>query len=81
LRWQSRTTWREIGYAWPESWAAIAVTGSAAGIALELVLKTIVMPLRSAPAVNDAYHYLVRNRAALVIDFGPEDRIGRFVIA
>jgi hypothetical protein len=62
---QSRTPWREIGYVWPESWAATAVIGSAVGIALKLVLKAIVMPLLGAPAVNDAYHYLVANWAAL----------------
>jgi membrane protease YdiL (CAAX protease family) len=61
----SRTPWREIGYVRPESWATTAVIGIAFGIALKLVLKTIVMPLLGAPAVNDAYHYLVGNRAAL----------------
>jgi membrane protease YdiL (CAAX protease family) len=62
---QSRTPWREIGYVRPESWAATAVIGIAGGIALKLVLKTLVMPLLGAPAVNDAYHYLAGNWAAL----------------
>jgi uncharacterized protein len=62
---QSRTPWREIGFVRPESWAATAVVGIAFGIALKLALKTIVMPLLGAPALNDAYHYLVGNRAAL----------------
>ncbi len=62
---QSRTPWREIGYVRPESWAATAAIGIAFGIALKLALKTIAMPLLGAPAVNDAYQYLVGNRAAL----------------
>ena len=62
---QSRTPWREIGFVRPESWAATAVVGIAFGIALKLVLKTIAMPLLGAPAVNDAYRYLVGNWAAL----------------
>jgi membrane protease YdiL (CAAX protease family) len=62
---QSRTPWREIGYARPESWAATAVIGIAFGITLKMVLKTIAMPLLGAPATNDGYRYLVGNRAAL----------------
>lgn len=62
---QSRTPWREIGYARPESWSATAVIGIAFGIALKLVLKTIAMPLLGASATNDAYRYLVGNSAAL----------------
>jgi uncharacterized protein len=61
----SRTPWREIGYARPDSWAATAAIGIAFGIALKLVLKTIVMPLLGAPELNDAYRYLVGNTAAL----------------
>jgi CAAX protease family protein len=64
-RWQSRTPWSAIGYAPPRSWAATALVGGAIGIALKLVLKTIVMPLLGAPAENDAYHYLVGNWVAL----------------
>jgi membrane protease YdiL (CAAX protease family) len=62
---QSRTPWHEIGFVRPGSWAATAVLGIAFGIALKLVLKAIAMPLLGAPAVNDAYHYLVGSRAAL----------------
>jgi hypothetical protein len=62
---RSRTPWREIGYVRAKSWAATAVGGIAFGVALKLVLKIVVMPLLGAPPVNDAYHYLVGNRAAL----------------
>jgi membrane protease YdiL (CAAX protease family) len=63
--WRSRTPWREIGYVRPRSWAATAAAGIAFGVALKLLSKTIVMPLLGAPPLNDAYHDLVGNRAAL----------------
>lgn len=62
---RSRTPWREIGYVQPESWAVTALVGVAFGVALKLLLKAIVMPLLGAPAVNEAYHDLVGNAAAL----------------
>ena len=61
----SRTPWREIGYASPRSWIVTVSVGLALGIALKLLMKAIVMPLLGAPAINQAFHYLVGNTAAL----------------
>jgi membrane protease YdiL (CAAX protease family) len=63
-RW-SRTPWREIGYVRPRSWAGSLAAGIAFGIALKFAMKTIVMPLLGAPPINQAFHYLAGNRAAL----------------
>ena len=64
VRW-SRTPWREIGYVQPKSWTQDLVLGLAFGIAFKLVMKALVMPLFGAPAINQAYHYLTGNQAAL----------------
>jgi hypothetical protein len=64
VRW-SRTPWREIGYVRPQSWTRDLAIGIALGIALKFLMKAIVMPLLGAPAINEAFHYLVGNRAAL----------------
>jgi membrane protease YdiL (CAAX protease family) len=63
-RW-SRTPWREIGYARPRSWIATAAIGVAFGIAFKFLMKMIVMPLLGADPINQAYHYLAGNRAAI----------------
>jgi uncharacterized protein len=61
----SRTPWREIGFVRPRSWIATAAIGIAFGVAFKFLMKVIVMPLLGAPAINQAYHYLAGNRAAL----------------
>ena len=61
----SRTPWEEIGYARPRSWLRGLALGIAFGSALKLIMKAIVMPLLDAPPVNQAYHHLVGNTAAL----------------
>jgi membrane protease YdiL (CAAX protease family) len=61
----SRTPWREIGYERPKSWAASLAVGTVFGIALKFVMKALVMPLLGANPVNQAYHYLAGNRAAI----------------
>jgi len=63
--WRSRTPWREIGYVRPRSWIASVAVGIVLGVAFKLLMKTIVMPLFDAPAINPAYHYLAGNQAAL----------------
>jgi hypothetical protein len=63
--WRSRTPLREIGYVRPRSWIRTVVIGVVFGIAFKLLMKAIVMPLLGAPAINQAFHYLVGNRAAL----------------
>jgi len=64
VRW-SRTPWREIGYVQPKSWTQDLALGLACGIAFKLLMKALVMPLFGAPAINQAYHYLTGNQAAL----------------
>ena len=63
-RW-SHTPWREIGYVRPKNWIATVAGGVAFGITFKLLLKSAVMPLLGAPDVNQAYHYLAGNRAAI----------------
>jgi membrane protease YdiL (CAAX protease family) len=61
----SHTPWREIGYVRPKSWIGSMAIGIAFGIALKFLMKAIVMPLLGANPINQAYHYLVGNPAAL----------------
>jgi membrane protease YdiL (CAAX protease family) len=62
---RSRTPWPEIGYVRPPSWTRSLAVGIAFGSAFKLLMKVIVMPLLGADPINQAYHYLVGNRAAL----------------
>jgi uncharacterized protein len=62
---RSRTPWREIGYVRPRSWIRGLLVGIAFGAVFKLLMKAIVMPLLGADPINQAYHYLVGNRAAL----------------
>ena len=61
----SHTPWREIGYVRPKSWIGSLVIGVAFGISFKFLMKAIVMPLLGANPINQAYHYLAGNRAAL----------------
>jgi membrane protease YdiL (CAAX protease family) len=63
-RW-SRTSWREIGFVRPTTWAGTLAAGVAFGIGLKFAMKAIVMPLLGAPEINQAFHYLAGNRAAI----------------
>jgi hypothetical protein len=63
--WRSHTPWREIGYVRPGSWIGGLVVGVAFGCAFKLLMKSIVMPLLGADPINQPYHFLVGNRAAL----------------
>ncbi len=63
--WRSHTPWRDIGYVRPRSWTATLAIGITFGVALKFVMKAIVMPLLGAPPINQAFHYLAGNRAAL----------------
>jgi membrane protease YdiL (CAAX protease family) len=64
--WRSRTPWREIGYARPSNWIGSVAIGIAFGVAFKLLMKAMVMPLLGAPALNQAYHYVVGNALALI---------------
>ena len=61
----SETPWREIGYVRPKSWMATIAIGIAFGVAFKLLMKVLVMPLLGADPINQAYHYLAGNTAAL----------------
>ena len=56
---------RSLGFVRPRSWTATILGGTAFGIVFKLVMKAMVMPLLGAPAMNEAYHYLAGNTAAL----------------
>jgi membrane protease YdiL (CAAX protease family) len=61
----SRTPWREIGYVRPRSWLRTIAVGIVFGIAFKFLMKAIVMPLLGAPPINQAYHWVAGNTAAL----------------
>lgn len=61
----SRTPWRKIGYVRPKSWIGSLAIGIAFGCVFKLLMKAIVMPLLGADPINQAYHYLAGNTAAL----------------
>jgi membrane protease YdiL (CAAX protease family) len=63
--WLSRTPWREIGYVRPQSWTRTLIVGIVFGIAFKFLMKAVVMPLLGAPPINQAYHFLAGNTAAL----------------
>ena len=63
--WRSRTLWREIGYVRPKSWTRTLAVGIAVGIVFKILMKSIVMPLFGADPINQAFHYLAGNTAAL----------------
>ena len=62
----SRTSWREIGYVRPKSWIHILVVGIAFGVAFKFLMKTMVTPLLGANPINQAYHYIAGNPAAVL---------------
>jgi len=62
---RSLTPWREIGYVQPGHWWRDALLGIAGGVALRLLMQVIVMPLLGHRAINQQFHFLVGNTAAL----------------
>src|SRR5262245_6401577 len=63
--WVSRTPWRELGFVRPKSWARTVLGGVVIGVAFKLAMKSLVMPLLGAPAMNQHYHYLEGNTGAI----------------
>jgi membrane protease YdiL (CAAX protease family) len=61
----SATPWSAIVYVRPSSWMRGLAIGIVFGVALKLLLKAFIMPLLGADPVNQAYHYLAGNTAAL----------------
>jgi CAAX protease family protein len=62
---RSRTPWSELGFVRPRSWIATVAIGIVFGTVFKILMKAIVMPLLGAPEINQAYHYLADNPAAL----------------
>jgi membrane protease YdiL (CAAX protease family) len=63
--WLSRTPWRDLGFVRPKSWLLTIAVAIVFGALLKLVMKALVMPLLGAPEINQAFHFLVGNTAAL----------------
>jgi membrane protease YdiL (CAAX protease family) len=63
--WRSYTPWSEIGYVRPKRWIVSLIIGLVFGSAFKFLMKSIVMPLLGADPINQAYHYLAGNPAAL----------------
>jgi membrane protease YdiL (CAAX protease family) len=63
----SRTPWREIGYVRPQSWTRTIAVGIVFGIAFKFLMKAVVMPLLGAPPINQAFHWVTGNPAALPV--------------
>lgn len=61
----SRTPLRELGLVRPRSVPLTIALGIVAGAVFKLVMKSLVMPLLGAPAINPVYHYLAGNTTAL----------------
>ncbi len=61
----SRTPWHELGFVRPRSWIGGLAAGIVFGSVFKLLMKMLVMPLLGADPINQAYHYLAGNTAAL----------------
>jgi membrane protease YdiL (CAAX protease family) len=66
----SNTPLRALGFKTPPHPTATLLAGVALGVTLKLGLKSIAMPLLGAPAINQTYHYVVGNAAALPLLIG-----------
>ena len=63
--WLSRTPWPDLGFVRPKSWLRTLALAIVFGALLKLLMKALVMPLLGAPEINQAFHFLVGNTAAL----------------
>jgi len=63
--WRAAVPARDLGLACPRSWWKTILFGVLAGVFCKLLMKIIVMPLLGAPPVNDDFHRLIWNTAAL----------------
>jgi membrane protease YdiL (CAAX protease family) len=61
----SRTPFRELGFVRPKNWPITLLSGIVLGAFFKIMMKAVVMPLLGAPSVNQPYHFLVDNTAAL----------------
>src|SRR5262249_46725534 len=62
----TKTPWSNIGFVrWP-NWLRDATLAVAGGVALKILLKSVVLPPLGVPPVNAAYQFLIGNGAALL---------------
>lgn len=61
----ARIPLQELGFARPQRWVPTVLGGALFGAGLKLFMKSVVMPLFGADPVNQAFHYLAGNTAAL----------------
>jgi membrane protease YdiL (CAAX protease family) len=61
----TRKPWSALGLGRPANWLSTIALGIAFGIAFKFCMKAIVMPLLGADPVNQSYHWLAGNTAAL----------------
>ena len=66
----SNTPLRALGFKTLPHPAATLLAGVAFGVTLKLGVKSIAMPLLGAPAINQTYHYVAGNAAALPLLIG-----------
>ena len=61
----SRLPWRDLGFVRPKRWIATVALGVVLGACFKLLMKSVVMPLLGADPINQAFHWLAGNTAAL----------------
>jgi len=61
----SGTRWGDLGFVRPRRGAVDLIVAFVAGVVFKLLMKAVVMPLLGFGPINEAYHYLVGNTAAL----------------
>ena len=65
--WLSQTPLKAIGLVRPGSWTKGLVAGVALGLFEKLLLKSLILPLLGAPAVNQTYHFLAGNPKRAIV--------------
>jgi membrane protease YdiL (CAAX protease family) len=63
----SRTPLHDLGFLAPRRWTVTVPLAIGFGSAFKLFLKSVLMPLLGAPAINARYHGLAGNTAALPV--------------
>ena len=66
----SNTPLRTLGFKTPPHPTATLLAGIVLGVTLKLGLKSIALPLLGAPTINQTYHYVTGNAAALPLLIG-----------
>jgi membrane protease YdiL (CAAX protease family) len=64
-KFRSKTPWVDLGFVRPKRWIITILVGLVFGIGFKLLMKSLVMPLLGANAINSTYHFLSGNKAIL----------------